>query len=80
MAKPSDTACAGIEVFDHSKLRMCNWHENQLRDAFPRSDGIRSISAIPARNHQRPLIIRIDETDEISEHESIFVTQSRSGE
>ena len=35
-------------------------------------------AAVPAGHHELPLVVGIDESDEIAEHHAVFVTQARS--
>ena len=63
------------EFVDYPQSRLSDRHEQQLRYAFAHSDGVRLRAAIPARDHQRALVVRIDHTYQIAHHEPVFVTQ-----
>src|SRR6478736_1658233 len=77
MAKAAAATLACGELIHDAKLRVRDRQENQLCDSIPRRNGIGHRTTVPARDHQRPLVVGVDQTDEIAEHESVLVTQSR---
>src|SRR5215468_6426152 len=80
MTEPAAAPSTGGKVLDDTELRVRDRQEYQLRDAIPRCNGIRRATAVPARDHQRPLVVRVDEADEIAEHDAMFVTQPGTGQ
>ena len=62
--------CDGFEFcFDHG-------NENHLRDSVAGPDGKGVITPIPARDKYLSLIIRVDQSDQISEHDAVLVAES----
>ena len=51
-------------------------YDDQLGDAFHRLDGEGHLAAIPHRDKNLPLIVGIDQADEIAEHDAVFMPQS----
>ena len=80
MAEASITSFAVTKLGDDLKLHFFYRHENHLRDAFAWIDFISRRTAIPARDKYLALVIRIDESSQISEHQAVLVPQPGSRE
>jgi hypothetical protein len=52
-------------------------HDDELRDAFPRLQREGLPGAVPAGDHEFALVVRIDEANEIAEHDAMAVAESR---
>ncbi len=51
-------------------------YEYHLRNPFPRLDNKSVLATIPARDIQLPLVIRVDEADQIAQHYAMLVTET----
>ena len=67
---------ARFEVLHDVELRLDDRNDDELRDAIERIDRVRHVAAIPAAHHQRPLIVGIDQADQIAEHDAVFVAEA----
>jgi hypothetical protein len=65
-----------LEARDHGELELHDRDDDELRDALTGFDPKRRRSAIPARDLELALIVRIDQTDEIPEHDSVLVAEA----
>ena len=57
------------------KFGLLHWHDNQLCDTFADFDSESVAPAIPARDHDFSLVVRVDQSDQIAEHDAVFVAQ-----
>src|SRR5690348_1317247 len=71
-------ASARFELVDDLECRVNHWHDDELSDPIERVDGVGSAAAVPTAHHQRALIIGIDESDEIAQHDSMSMSETRS--
>ena len=76
--KPSASALAHCEGFGLSKRSHDHWHKHELGQPLHGFKVERIRAPIPAAHHQRPLIIRVDQPDQIPEHDTVLVTESRA--
>ena len=76
--KPPVTALSRGEIAHHVELHLQDRDDDQLRDSLAGRDGERRRAAVPAGDHERSLVVRIDEADEIAEHDAVLVPQSRT--
>ena len=51
-----------------------------MGDAFPRLDPKRAPAAIPARDQQLALVVRIDEPDQVAEDDAVPVAEAGAGQ
>jgi len=63
-----------------AQLDLANGYDDQLRDALQWFDPIRLAASIPQRDHDLALIVRIDQSHEISQHDAVAMTESGSGQ
>ena len=78
MPKAALAAAGIIEFLYDLELHLLNRHEHHLRDAFSGLNLISGIAAIPAGNVHLPLVVGIDQAGQITQHQSVFVSQTRS--
>jgi hypothetical protein len=75
-AKPPGSPVAGRELLHHLELHLHDGHDDHLGDALARFDRESRLAAIPARNHDLPLVVGVDQADEIAEHDAVLVAQT----
>ena len=75
-AEPRGAARAFGKGFDNVKLSLNDRDNHQLRNALHGFERKRFAGAIPNGNHEFPLVVRINETDEVSEDNAFFVPES----
>src|SRR6185312_6270081 len=79
VAKATGAAPAGlVEALHDRQLYLHYRHDHELRDTLARLDLVGEIAAIPNRDHQRSLVIGVDQTDEITEHHAVTVAEPRT--
>ena len=81
MAGMSEAAYAPVcfnEIINHLEIRLNNRHNHKLRNTVTHFDGETITAAIPAGDKQLPLIIWINQADQIPQHNTMFVTQTRA--
>ena len=76
MSKSAGTAAGGFEVIDDVESGLDDGDDDQLCDAVPDVDGETFIAATPAGDEQLALVIRIDQSDQVAQHDAVFVTQA----
>jgi len=74
--KSSDPPVAFREFFYNPEFRMHHRYNDQLSNAVERLDGVLDPTAIPTTHHQRPLVIRIDQTYEIAQDNSVVMSEA----
>jgi hypothetical protein len=74
-AEPACTPIACIELVDHLEPRAGDGHEHQLRNAISRLHQKLVGRAIQAGNHQRSLVVGIDQANPIAEHDAVLVAE-----
>ncbi|VVN71504.1 hypothetical protein PS685_05059 [Pseudomonas fluorescens] len=57
-------------------MRLNHRDQHQLSQAFADHDIEIGLTTIPARHHQRALVIGVDQTDQITQHDAVFMTQA----
>ncbi|MNR21009.1 hypothetical protein D3C85_1378830 [compost metagenome] len=53
-------------------------HQHQLRQALTDRHGEFGLATVPAGDHQRALVIGVDQADQIAQHDAVFVAQARA--
>ncbi len=76
VAEAAAAAMAGIEFGHAFEIHLRDRHEHHLGDTFAHFDGKRLGPAIPAGHEHLPLVIRIDQADQITQHDAVFMTQA----
>ena len=59
-------------------MRLYHRYQDKLCNTLANVDGESAIAAVPARHHQLALVIRVDQTDQVAEHDAVFVAQPRA--
>ena len=77
-AEPAAAAFAQREFFDDVELCLHHRHDHQLRHALHRHQREWDLAAIPQRNEDLPLIIRVDQADQVAEHDAVLMPQTGS--
>ena len=75
-AKTTCTAIGCVKFLNQIELRLHDGYDNHLRDALERLDGERGMATVPSRYHEFALIIRVNQADEVTQHDAVFVSQS----
>ena len=70
------TALARGKVFDDIECDLRHRHHHKLGEAFHRVQHERTVAAVPGRNEDLSLIVGIDQTDQIAEHDAVFVAET----
>jgi len=65
------------KIFDDLEGGAHDRDKDQLRNPFPRLDVKRVAAAIPARNKDLALIIRIDEAHQVAQDDAVLMAQAR---
>ena len=68
------------EFIHHIETRLHHRQYNQLRNSFPHFDAKRLPPPVPAGDKQLPLIIGIDQTDQIAQDDTVLMTKPRTGQ
>jgi len=77
MSKAAGAASALGKFLDDLKLYLHNRHENHLRNPRTRLDDEGIITAVPARYEHLTLVVRVDQPDEIAQHDTVLVPKAR---
>jgi len=75
MSESSGAARRRFEVFNNLQLNLHHRDDHELRNTLARLQSEGLMTSIPARHHEFALVVRIDEPDEIAEHNAVAVTQ-----
>src|SRR5580658_6537407 len=78
MPEAAGAALRRREILHDLELHLHDRDHHELRDALARADRERLRAAIPAGHHELSLVVRIDEPDEVAEHDAVLVTQTRA--
>jgi len=73
MPETTLSAVAFGEIFHLFKGDLHNGYKHQLRDTFADFDSECGVTAVPARYQQLPLIVRIDQADQIAQYNAVFM-------
>ena len=77
-AESARAARALGKVVHHFKGSLNHGQHNHLRDALHRFDFKGLAAPVPQRYHQLALIVRINQSDQIAQHNAVFVPQPRT--
>ncbi|MNV74117.1 hypothetical protein D3C71_1673130 [compost metagenome] len=78
MAEAASTALALIERFDDVEMGLYHRYQHQLGNALANGDGERGVAAVPARHHQLALVVRVDQPDQVAQHDAVLMAQARA--
>ena len=73
------TAVRFAEFIHEFKLRLGNRDNHKLRDAVKGIDRESVPAPVPDGDHEFALVIRVNETDEIAEHDAVLMAEPRAG-
>ncbi len=76
MTETAGAALAGFKLLNDLKSRPNNGQNDHLRNAIARSNLKLFLSPVPTRHVYLPLVVGVDETGEVAEHDAVFMTQS----
>ena len=76
MPESAGTALAFGEFVHDLKVNLSHWHEDHLSDAIAHGDLKRGLTPVPEGDKNLALIIRVDESDQISKDNSVLVAES----
>jgi len=76
MTETTATALTGIEFRDNLKLGFHHRDENHLGNPVTRFNRECLMTAVPARYEYLALIVRIDQSHEIAEHDPVLVAKA----
>ena len=76
-AAESAAAAPAQRKFLHDiKPGLHDGHNHQLRHALHRHQRERNLAAVPQRDENLPLIIRVDQADQVAQHDTVLVSQA----
>jgi len=78
VAKTTRTTITRIEIIDDLEAGLYDRDKYHLRDSLTRINGKTVAAPIPAGNKQLPLVIRINQASEISQHNTVFMPKTRA--
>ena len=73
MPEATLSAVAFGKIFHLFKSDLHNRYKNQLRDTLADLDDEGGVTAVPARYQQLPLIVRINQADQIAQYNAVFM-------
>ena len=76
VTKAAFTAVGGVEIFHQIKFSLYYRNKNHLGDAFARLNGEAVLTTVPNGNHQLALIVRIDQSYQVTKHDTVLMSQS----
>jgi hypothetical protein len=71
-------SAARLEGFDPAELSLHNRDNHKLRNTIERLKGMGLMAAIPSRDHERPLVVGVDQPDQIPQDNAMFVAKAAS--
>ena len=80
MAKTAGAAFRIGKLRDQFEADTDHRHQHQLGDALPNLDAEGGVPAIPARDQELSLIVRVDEPDQVAQDYAVAVTEARAGQ
>src|SRR5450830_1371902 len=75
-AETTRAAVAGVEVFDHVQFNLQHRDDDQLRQPFHRLHHEFGLAAVPGRDHQLALVVRVDQAHQVPEDDAVLVAQA----
>ena len=80
MTKTTMSAIAGFKILNDIESDLCHRQEYHLRDAIARFNCEGSATPVPAGYKDLALVVRIDQADQVSQNQSVLVTEARAGQ
>jgi len=78
MTKSPGTAIGLLKTFNDLKLSPHHWQYDQLCKPFADLDTKRVTAAVPAGDEQLALVIRVDQSHQVSQHDAVLMTEPRT--
>ncbi len=78
LAGTAEATCPALakgKFLDNIKLHLQYRHNHQLRHALHRHQRKRVMASVPQRNEYLPLIVRINQSNQIAQHNAVFVAE-----
>jgi hypothetical protein len=75
MSEAADAARRGFEVRHNLKFDLHHRDDHELGDALPGLERVGLATAVPARDHELALVVRIDEADKIAEYDAMAMAK-----
>src|SRR6185312_5018911 len=77
-AEPAGPALARRKFIHDVELGLHDGHDHELRETLHRIEREGGMTAVPRRDHQLALVVRVDQADEVAQHDAVFVTETRT--
>src|SRR6266478_3834106 len=71
----SRASLAGRKFFDDIQLHLHHRHDDELGDAVHGVDRESLFRPVPHRDHHLPLVVRVDEAHQVTEHDAVLVPE-----
>lgn len=78
VAKPARAALGFFEFVDQFEMSLYHGNKHKLGNALTYRNSESSLPTVPAGHHQLTLIIRIDQADQITQDNAMFMAQPRT--
>jgi hypothetical protein len=75
MAKATGVAVTLLEFLYHFEANLFHGEEHQLRDPIAWINQKSVIAAIPAGDFNFPLVVAVDKSDQVSQHDTVLMTK-----
>ena len=78
MTKSACAPVAGIKFVHNTERNLLDRDEHHLGDALARLNLVALTAAVPAGNVDLALVVGIDQTSQVTQHEAVFVPEART--
>ena len=78
MTEAASAAGRSGEIPNNLKLDLHDRNDDELRDALARPDDEGLATAVPAGHHELPLVIGIDQSNQVAQHDAMPVAEARA--
>ena len=75
-AEAAGAAFALFKSFYDIEFGVDHRDDDHLRDALHRVEDEGRLAAVPAGNEELSLVVRVDQADQVAEHDTVFVAQA----
>ena len=75
---PTFPTLTGRKVLHHIELSPNHRHDHQLGDTLHGLNGERHVASVPGADHQLALVVAVNQTDQIAQHNTVLVAQARA--
>jgi len=70
------TTITRVELLDQAKYRLDDRNKDKLRNPIEWVDREWFAAPVPTTNHQRSLVIRVDQPDQITKDDAVLMTKA----